>query len=170
MSDHPLPDPAATLRGRGLRVTKQRTAVISALAEAPHSGADAVIGAVRARVGSVSVQAVYDVLNTLTRHGIVRRIQPAGSTARYELRVGDNHHHLVCRSCGRVVDVDCASGPAPCLRPVTHGASSSGFPGFSVDEAEVTFWGVCDACAHQQHPSVSAGPRPLSPSATGGDR
>jgi Fur family ferric uptake transcriptional regulator len=103
-----------------------------------------VIGAVRADVGQVSTQAVYDVLNTLTGHGIVRRIQPAGSTARYELRVGDNHHHLVCRGCGRVVDVDCATETAPCLDTSDLEVRA---PGFVVDEAEVTFWGLCDTCS-----------------------
>src|SRR4051812_43586539 len=136
-------DPARTLREHGLRVTKQRLAVLSALADTPHSGADAVISTVRADVGQVSTQAVYDVLNTLTERGLVRRIQPAGSSARYELRVGDNHHHLVCRGCGSVVDVDCAVGAAPCLEVAALEARA---PGFLLDEAEVTFWGVCDAC------------------------
>jgi Fe2+ or Zn2+ uptake regulation protein len=136
-------DPARALREHGLRVTKQRLAVLSALAGTPHSGADAVIATVRADVGQVSTQAVYDVLNTLTERGLVRRIQPAGSTARYELRVGDNHHHLVCRGCGSVVDVDCAIGPAPCLEVPDLEVRA---PGFVVDEAEVTFWGLCDAC------------------------
>ena len=138
-----LPDPAQALRERGLRVTKQRVSVMTALANRPHSGAESVIGSVREDVGQVSTQAVYDVLNTLTARGIVRRIQPAGSTARYELRVGDNHHHLVCRGCGAVVDVDCATGSAPCLDPSDLDRHA---PGFVVDEAEVTFWGLCDTC------------------------
>jgi len=138
------PGPAQTLREHGLRVTRQRVAVMSALAGTPHSGADAVITTVRADEGQVSVQAVYDVLNVLTDHGIVRRIQPAGSTARYELRVGDNHHHLVCRGCGSVVDIDCATGAAPCLDASDLDRRA---PGFVVDEAEVTFWGLCDTCA-----------------------
>ena len=137
-------DPALTLRDSGLRVTKQRLAVIAALAETPHSGADAVLQQVRSEVGQVSTQAVYDVLNALTRRGIVRRIQPAGSSARYELRVGDNHHHVVCRSCGSVADIDCATGEAPCLEPEGLEATS---PGFVVDEAEVTYWGLCAPCA-----------------------
>jgi Fur family transcriptional regulator, stress-responsive regulator len=137
-------DPARTLRDSGLRVTKQRLAVIAALTEAPHSGADAVLTRVRSEVGQVSTQAVYDVLNVLTERGLIRRIQPAGSSARYELRVGDNHHHLVCRSCGCVADVDCATGEAPCLEPTGLEQTS---PGFVVDEAEVTYWGVCAACA-----------------------
>ena len=140
MRPDPIREPAATLREHGLRVTKQRISVMSALASRPHSGADAVIGAVRADVGQVSTQAVYDVLNTLTDRGIVRRIQPAGSSARYELRVGDNHHHLVCRRCGRVTDVACAVGSIPCAVPEDT-------LGFVVDEAEVTYWGICAPCA-----------------------
>jgi Fur family ferric uptake transcriptional regulator len=136
-------DPTTALRDSGLRVTKQRVAVMHALADAPHSGADAVLARVRADVGQVSTQAVYDVLNTLTDRGLVRRIQPAGSSARYELRVGDNHHHVVCRRCGVVSDIDCAAGAAPCLEP--HGLADTS-PGFVVDEAEVTYWGLCAAC------------------------
>jgi Fe2+ or Zn2+ uptake regulation protein len=137
-------DPTAVLRSSGLRVTKQRVAVISALAEAPHSGADAVLGRVRDEVGQVSTQAVYDVLNVLTDRGLVRRIQPAGSSARFELRVGDNHHHLVCRRCGAVADIDCATETAPCLEAADLDQHA---PGFVVDEAEVTFWGVCSTCS-----------------------
>ncbi len=144
MHTDPFREPAATLRAHGLRVTKQRISVMSALADRPHSGADTVLAAVRADVGQVSTQAIYDVLNTLTDRGIVRRIQPAGSTARYELRVGDNHHHLVCRRCGTVVDVDCATRTAPCLDTSELDAHA---PGFVVDEAEVTFWGLCDTCS-----------------------
>lgn len=127
------------LRAAGLRVTQPRLAVLSALETRPHAGADTVIGAVRETL-PVSTQAVYDVLNTLTDKGVVRRIQPAGSVARYELRIGDNHHHLVCRSCGSVTDVDCATGQAPCLEVPT------GPHDFTVDEAEVTFWGTCSGC------------------------
>ena len=140
-------DHAGTLRGHGLRVTKQRVAVMSALAATPHAGADAVLGQVRAEVGRVSTQAVYDVLNVLTQRGLVRRIQPAGSTARYELRVGDNHHHLVCRSCGSVTDVDCATASAPCLETPDLQLHA---PGFVIDEAEVTFWGLCTTCSTNQ--------------------
>ncbi len=140
----PVPEPAEVLRGRGLRVTRQRVAVLTALAAAPHSGADTVLRRVREDVGAVSTQAVYDVLNTLTDRGIVRRIQPAGSAARYELRVGDNHHHLVCRGCGAVVDIDCATETAPCLETADLDLHA---PGFVVDEAEVTFWGVCETCS-----------------------
>ena len=137
-------DPALLLREHGLRVTKQRLAVMAALEESPHAGVDSVISRVRLSVGQVSTQAVYDVLNILTDRGLVRRIQPAGSTARYELRVGDNHHHLVCRHCGAVVDIDCATGSAPCLET---GDLAQQAPGFVVDEAEVTFWGTCSSCA-----------------------
>ena len=132
------------LREAGLRVTKQRVAVITAHADAPHSGADAVLTRVRGEVGQVSTQAIYDVLHTLTGRGLVRRIQPAGSSARYELRVGDNHHHLVCRQCGAVADIDCAIETAPCLEAADLDRHA---PGFVVDEAEVTFWGVCTTCS-----------------------
>jgi Fur family transcriptional regulator, stress-responsive regulator len=136
--------PSEVLRAHGLRVTRQRVAVMSALSHRPHSGAETVLTAVRADVGQVSHQAVYDVLNTLTERGIVRRIRPAGSTARYELRVGDDHHHLVCRGCGSVTDVDWATTTAPCLdtRDLDRHA-----PGFVVDEAELTFWGLCPCCS-----------------------
>lgn len=142
-------DPTTALRDSGLRVTKQRVAVIHALAEAPHSGADAVLSRVRSEVGQVSTQAVYDVLNILTERGLVRRIQPAGSSARYELRVGDNHHHVVCRRCGSVADIDCAAGEAPCLDP---GGIDQISPGFVVDEAEVTYWGLCATCTRSGSP------------------
>lgn len=140
----PMPRASEVLREHGLRVTRQRVAVLSAVESRPHSGADGVISAVRADVGQVSTQAVYDVLNTLTARGILRRIQPAGSTARYEVRVRDNHHHLVCRGCGSVTDVDCATGAAPCLDTGELGRHAAGFV---VDEAEVTFWGLCDTCS-----------------------
>ena len=133
------PDFAALLRGAGLRVTRPRLAVLRALAETPHSEAQQLASAVRTDIGGVSVQAVYDVLHALASAGIVRRVEPAGSSALFELRVGDNHHHIVCRVCGRTTDIDCAVGSAPCLDPSqTHG--------FLVDEAEVTFWGVCPTC------------------------
>jgi Fur family transcriptional regulator, stress-responsive regulator len=137
-------EPTDLLREAGLRVTKQRVAVVTALANAPHSGADAVLTDVRADVGQVSTQAIYDVLHTLTGRGLVRRIQPAGSSARYELRVGDNHHHLVCRLCGAVADIDCATETAPCLDAADLDQHA---PGFVVDEAEVTFWGLCATCS-----------------------
>lgn len=130
---------AALLRGAGLRVTAPRLAVLSALDEHPHADTETVARSVRHKLGSVSPQAVYNVLAALADAGLVRRIEPAFSPARYELRVGDNHHHLVCRRCLAAVDVDCIVGRRPCLTPVdAHG--------FAVDEAEVTFWGVCPQC------------------------
>ncbi len=135
------PTPDVLLRAAGLRVTRPRVAVITALSTTPHSRADAVIAAVRTQA-DVSTQAVYDVLNTLTERGLVRRFQPAGSAARYELQRGDNHHHVVCRTCGSVTDVECASGEAPCLDL----PSTTDVHGFSIDEAEVTWWGQCPAC------------------------
>lgn len=137
-------DPTSFLRDSGLRVTKQRVAVLQALADRPHSGAEAVLTDVRREVGQVSTQAIYDVLNTFTDRGLLRRIQPAGSSARYELRVGDNHHHVVCRECGAVADIDCAIGDAPCLDAEDLDQHA---PGFMIDEAEVTFWGVCSTCS-----------------------
>jgi Fur family transcriptional regulator, stress-responsive regulator len=126
------------LRDAGLRVTRPRVAVLTALHNRPHLDTDSIITDVRADAGWVSHQAVYDVLRALTTTGLVRRIQPTGSVARYEARVGDNHHHLVCRSCGAIVDVDCAVGEAPCLTPAEAA-------GFQVDEAEVLYWGRCPA-------------------------
>ncbi len=128
------------LRRAGLRVTKPRVAVLRAVHEHPHVDTESVIRMARAELGSVSHQAVYDVLHALAAAGLLRRIQPAGSVARYEARVSDNHHHLVCRSCAAVVDVDCAVGDTPCLI-----ASDNG--GFQVDEAEVVYWGRCPACS-----------------------
>ncbi len=127
------------LRTVALRVTRPRVAVLSAVHAHPHADTDSIIGAVRLGLPDVSRQAVYDSLHTLTGAGLVRRIQPSGSVARYESRTGDNHHHVVCRSCGAIADVDCAVGAAPCLT-----ASDDG--GFTVDEAEVVFWGLCPAC------------------------
>ncbi len=128
------------LRQHGLRVTAPRVAVLEALNSVPHASADVVQSSVRERIGSVSTQAVYDVLAAFERAGLVRRIEPAGHPARFETRVHDNHHHLVCRGCGRIDDVDCAVGTAPCL-------DASAALGFVVDEAELTFWGLCPACA-----------------------
>jgi Fe2+ or Zn2+ uptake regulation protein len=128
------------LRGALLRVTQPRLAVLAAVADHPHADTDTVIGLVREHLPAVSHQAVYDVLRALTDAGLVRRIQPAGSIARYETRIGDNHHHVVCRSCGAIADVDCAVGHAPCL-------TASHDHGFVVDEAEVVYWGTCPACA-----------------------
>ncbi|MCE3553578.1 transcriptional repressor [Pseudonocardia sp. RS11V-5] len=128
-----------SLRGAALRVTAPRRAVLSAVHEHPHSDTETLIAATRERLGSVSHQAVYDVLRVLTDAGLVRRFQPAGSVARYEARVGDNHHHLVCRSCGTVSDVDCAVGQMPCL-------TAADDAGFEIHEAEVVYWGLCPAC------------------------
>ncbi len=133
------PEVGEALRAAGLRVTGPRIAVYQALAEAPHSPAETLVDPARTRAGAVSRQAVYDVLSALVDAGLVRRIEPAGSPARYEVRVGDNHHHLVCRRCGTTVDVDCAVGAAPCLDPASDG-------GFVVDEAEVVYWGTCPTC------------------------
>ena len=140
------PDAERLLRDTSLRVTKPRVAVLTAVHEHPHADTDSIIGAVRTQLGAVSHQAVYDVLGVLSQSGLVRRIQPAGSVARYELRVGDNHHHVVCRSCGAVADVDCAVGSAPCL-------DASDTRGFVIDEAEVTYWGICSACTNA--PSIA---------------
>ena len=141
---------AAVLRNAGLRVTGPRVAVLDAVYESPHCDVDAIAAAVRGGdLGKVSTQAVYDVLRALVTAGLVRRLEPAGSPTRYEARVGDNHHHLVCRECGRVVDVDCATGSAPCLQP-------SDTAGFAVDEAEVTYWGRCPDCATQPIPHLTA--------------
>jgi Fur family ferric uptake transcriptional regulator len=130
----------AQLRAASLRVTRPRLAVLHALRENPHVDTDTVIQLVRAEHPAVSHQAVYDVLRALTEAGILRRIQPAGATARYETRVGDNHHHIVCRSCGAIADVECAVGHAPCL-------TASDNHGFVVEEAEVVYWGTCPECA-----------------------
>ena len=133
-------DAEQRLRAAGLRVTRPRTAVLTALRERPHADTDAIIGAVRTAYGPVSHQAVYDVLRVLTDAGLVRRIQPTGSVARYEVRVGDNHHHVVCRRCGTIADVDCAVGDTPCL-------TASDDRGFEIDEAEVVYWGLCSSCS-----------------------
>ena len=130
------------LRGAALRVTRPRVAVLAAVRDHPHIDTESIIGVVRERVGAVSHQAVYDVLRVLTTAGLVRRIQPAGSVARYEARVGDNHHHVVCRSCGAIADVDCAVGFAPCL-------TAADDAGYTIDEAEVVYWGQCTDCARQ---------------------
>jgi Fur family transcriptional regulator, stress-responsive regulator len=132
-------DPAASLRNAGLRVTASRVAVLSEVTDGKHLTADEVALAVRGRIGTISTQAVYDVLGALTRAGLLRRIEPAGSPARHETRVADNHHHAVCRKCGAITDVDCVVGDPPCLLP--EDAS-----GFVIDEAEVTFWGLCPTC------------------------
>jgi Fur family transcriptional regulator, stress-responsive regulator len=127
------------LRGVSLRVTRPRVAVLSAVHDHPHADTDSIIGIVREGLGGVSHQAVYDVLRALTTAGLLRRIEPPGSVARYEARVGDNHHHVVCRSCGVIADVDCAVGTTPCL-------TASDDHGFVIDEAEVIYWGLCPDC------------------------
>lgn len=136
-------EPEVLLRGAELRVTRPRTAVLTAVHDHPHADTETIIRAVRRDLGEVSHQAVYDVLRALTVAGLVRRIEPAGSVARYEARVGDNHHHAVCRSCGAIADVDCAVGDAPCL-------ATSNDTGFVIDEAEVIYWGLCPACSTAQ--------------------
>ncbi len=133
-------DLTTVLRSASLRVTRPRLAVLGVVQDNPHADTDTVIRLVRAELGAVSHQAVYDVLRALTDAGLLRRIQPAGATARYESRVGDNHHHVVCRSCGAIADVDCAVGHAPCL-------TASDSHGFVVEEAEVVYWGTCPGCA-----------------------
>ena len=132
-------DSAERLRARGLRVTRPRLAVLEVLAEGGHLEVDDITRQVRERLDSVSTQAVYDVLGALARAGLARRIEPAGSPALYESRSGDNHHHVVCRSCGKISDIDCTVGSAPCLDPNTA-------VGYEIDEAEVTFWGLCPGC------------------------
>ena len=132
--------PADLLRKRGIQVTAQRLAVFRAVSAQPHITADAVAETVRAEIGAISLQSVYDALTLLVAEGLLRRIQPAGSPARFEDRVGDNHHHLICRACGRVVDIDCAIGDAPCL-------AANDNQGYQIDEAEIAFWGRCSDCA-----------------------
>lgn len=131
------------LRSRGLRVTRPRLTVLEILAQGGHLEVDEIARRVRERLSSVSTQAVYDVLGALSRAGLARRLEPAGSPALYESRAGDNHHHIVCRGCGGIVDVDCVVGTAPCLDP------SQGH-GYEIDEAEVTFWGLCPGCQRQR--------------------
>ena len=149
----PILDFPQMLREATLRVTRPRVAVLHAVYANPHADTDSIIRAVRHEIPEVSHQAVYDSLHTLTDAGLVRRIQPAGSVARYESRVGDNHHHVVCRSCNAIADVDCAVGQTPCL-------TASDDHGFTLDEAEVIYWGLCPACAPTTQP-------PQSPERTG---
>lgn len=161
--DAVLPDGAALpgdtlLRAAGLRVTAGRLAVLDAIDACPHSDADALFEAVRVLLPATSPQAVYGILGALTAAGIIRRIEPAGSPSRYERRIGDNHHHVVCSSCGAIADVDCVHGEAPCLVP-------SSTSGFTVQSAEVTFWGMCPACQAmspvQESVETDAAPAPL---------
>ena len=145
-------DPADLLRQRGIHVTAQRIAVLRAVSATPHVTADAVAETVRAEIGAISLQSVYDALGMLAAEGLIRRIQPSGSAARYEDRVGDNHHHLICRVCGRVVDVDCAVGDAPCL-------AASDDKGYQIDEAEIAYWGRCPDCQTQPPSSPPVPPQ-----------
>ena len=142
-------DAEALIRGAALRVTRPRVAALSAVHEHPHADTDTIVRAVRSRLGDVSTQAVYDVLRALTDTGLVRRIEPAGSVPRYEARVGDNHHHVVCRSCGAIADVDCAVDYSPCL-------TASDDHGYAIDEAEVVYWGICPACQPDPAPQSRA--------------
>ena len=142
-----LTSPADDLRERGLRVTAQRLAVLRAVSDEPHVTADTVAENVRSEMGSISLQAVYDALGALTDVGMIRRIQPSGSPARFETRVSDNHHHAICRSCGQMADVDCAVGAAPCLTAIDA-------MGYEIDEAEVIYWGQCPQCVPNPNGSV----------------
>jgi Fur family transcriptional regulator, stress-responsive regulator len=135
-----IPASAEELRGAGLRVTAARVALLETVRQGDHLGIEAIASGVRARVGHVSLQAVYEALHALTAVGLIRRIEPAGGPPRFEGRVGDNHHHVVCRSCGVVADVDCSVGEAPCL-------TASDDRGFAIDEAEVVYWGMCPECS-----------------------
>jgi Fur family ferric uptake transcriptional regulator len=143
----PSIDPTGLLREHGVQVTAQRLAVLRAVSARPHSTAEDVAEVVRSEIGAISRQAVYDALGILADKGLIRRIQPAGSPARFEDRVGDNHHHVICRICGRMADVDCAVGDTPCL---TAAADS----GYAIDEAEVVFWGRCRDCL-ASHPAAA---------------
>jgi Fur family ferric uptake transcriptional regulator len=140
MAESQPPTTAEELRGAGLRVTAARVALLEAVQDGDHLGVDAIAAGVRERIGHVSLQAVYDALNALTAAGLLRRIEPDGGPARFERRVGDNHHHVVCRSCGVVADVDCAVGDTPCL-------TASDDHGFVIDEAQVIYWGLCPDCS-----------------------
>jgi Fur family transcriptional regulator, stress-responsive regulator len=143
-------DNAALLRRNHIQVTAQRLAVLQAVSERPHSTADDIDRVVRAEIGAISPQSVYNAVGTLTIKGLIRRVQPPGSPARFEDRVGDNHHHLICRSCGRMVDVDCAIGHSPCL-------TAADDAGYAIDEAEVIYWGTCPEClAAPASPSTTA--------------
>lgn len=150
---------AEKLRKAGLRVTQPRVGILWAVQANPHADTDTIFGVVRAALSEVSRQTVYDVLHTLTEVGLLRRFQPSGSVARYETRVGDNHHHFVCRSCGAIADVDCAVGEAPCL-------IASGDFGFLVEESEVIFWGLCVTCSGARS---TGAPNPTGRAWTGGD-
>jgi Fur family ferric uptake transcriptional regulator len=149
-------NPAEFLREHGLPVTAQRIAVLRAVSGRPHGTADAIAADVRDGIGAISRQSVYDSLAILAEKGLIRRIEPAGSPARYEARTGDNHHHLICRTCGKTTDVDCAAGRAPCL----HAADDHGF---LIDEAEVIFWGTCPDCLPARGKAKISKPLPITP-------
>ncbi|MYR44915.1 Fur family transcriptional regulator [Streptomyces sp. SID5910] len=153
MTASPSTATAKDLRGAGLRVTAARVALLETVRAGDHLGVEAIAAGVRDRVGHVSLQAVYEALHALTAAGLVRRIQPPGSPARFEGRVGDNHHHVVCRSCGALADVDCAVGEAPCL-------TASDDHGFAIDEAEVIYRGLCPACSSTSTSPTSTSPAP----------
>ena len=142
-------DSTDLLRRHGVQITAQRLAVLGAVSRRPHATANEIADVVRSEIGTISRQSVYNVLDVLVDAGLVRRIQPAGSPARYEDRTGDNHHHLICRGCGRMVDVDCAVGAAPCL-------TAADDAGFEIDEAEVIYWGRCPECLAQAAAPVSS--------------
>lgn len=161
MPEQPTADPATLLREHGLQVTAQRLAVLRAVADHPHGTADDIEAIVRDEIGTISRQAVYDALGTLTEKGLIRRIQPARSPARYEDRVDDNHHHLVCRTCGRTVDIDCAVGYRPCLE-------ADADHGFTIDEAEVIYWGSCPACQEAAVAAASTDVDTISQTSTQG--
>jgi len=146
-------DPAALLRQRSIQITAQRLAVLRAVSGRPHVSADEVADIVRDEIGAISLQSVYDALGVLVTGGLLRRIQPAGSPARFEDRVGDNHHHLICRDCGRVVDIECAVGAAPCL-------TAADDMGYEIDEAEVAYWGRCPDCLTQARSPSRVGVMP----------
>lgn len=155
MTTTPATDPRTMLRQVNLRITGPRVAILDALETRPHSDAETVIQAVRDSYGKVSTQTVYDALHAMTAHGIIRRIEPAGQSALYERRVGDNHHHLVCRQCATIVDIPCAVGDTPCLTAAHESELSEGF---DIDEAEVTYWGVCRACREEAAAASAASP------------
>jgi len=138
-----ITDPTDLLRNHGIQVTAQRLAVLRAVAREPHATADGVAEVVKKEIGTISRQSVYDALGVLVAEGLIRRIQPAGSPARFEARVGDNHHHVICRICGRTADVDCAVGTAPCLTAADDN-------GYEIDEAEVIYWGRCPKCQRRK--------------------
>jgi Fe2+ or Zn2+ uptake regulation protein len=149
-------DPTDLLRERGIQVTAQRLAVLRVVADQPHITAEGVAETVRTEIGAISLQSVYDTLSLMVAEGLVRRIQPAGSPARFEDRVRDNHHHLICRVCGRVVDVDCAAGSAPCL-------TAADDMGYEIDEAEIAYWGRCPDCQTQTRPPSRVAPLTRKP-------